>query len=779
MKNILFLLLGILCLNSYAQEPSDSTYYFEYLESVHNSLIKGKEERVYGKKILNDMVKYQESTTHELDSISKSLNTEKLKLIHFEEEHFKKAEGLKHDLEDINTKSVSITKKEGVIALNKEKTSILTPRNESKKNELSRAQTEEKEINTQLENLNFENQKEKGNIEVITQSLTLRESTNQELAAEIANLRTKNTDLSITLTAKETQLETSRMNSIDLENEVLATDHRVEQNSQKINEDINTLSNWRTENNKINKEIDRLTTSIKEDKNKLNDTTLSISDKEKIRTKITQNSAELATQEKNHEKQESEISQLTSEIENIRNENNNLRKDKENKGIELVQIKAQISSKKRELTRLKEKIKYNESEITEKSNLRNKFQLEIERQQSEKSVLTSKVNANTVAINDYKAELSDLEYRIENLEKEISTHENKLDNIEVENQSLKNEILLLSNEVETMRLEVEQFRPELELITIELKKEKKRIHKLESELALDQDKVKELKLETDSISKYVKRLENPSEDLLLDFVRVHQAKKIDSILFHYNLIKAYSSKDFTAEAIMGYYEVFHKNISNGLNHLNQSIKINSSNPEIILFRANLNTRQKNYLASIKDYDQVLYLDEFNKTALIERGKVYLINLNDRENGCNDMQEALKKGYFESNDYVQKYCLGNGVTGDNEVHQLTKMATSHSYGYSRELPIQVGQSKGNSNKNITDYLDLLRDGKGQPVTYAKAGRCCPYKTENGINGEGLLDTYKVFYRDEKGKKMETKLFFTIYDYKLPKVPIGFKTEHDIY
>ena len=144
-----------------------------------------------------------------------------------------------------------------------------------------------------------------------------------------------------------------------------------------------------------------------------------------------------------------------------------------------------------------------------------------------------------------------------------------------------------------------------------------------------------------------------------------------------------------------------------------------------------------------------------------------------------MKEALKKGYFESNTYIQNYCSANGKIENNEVHQLTKMATKHSYGYTRENPIQVGKTEGKPNKNITDYLNLLRDGKGQPITYAKAARCCPYKTENGINGEGLLDTYKIFYRDEKGKKTETKLFFTIYDYELPKVPIGFYTEHDIY
>lgn len=724
------------------------------------------------------MKDYQKTAKQEVDSINRSLNIEKAKLIHFEEEHFKKEEGLRHDIENINTKSILITKKEGLISLNKEKKNIITPRLNSKKSELERATVEHDEIKIQLDKLITETRTEKGKIEVINQSLQLRETTNQELANEIADLRNKNIELSKTASQKKDELESKRRESTTVNQAILDIDQNIEVNSKRINDDINTLSNWREENKNTLKEIDRLNSEIERNRSNLKDTTLSIDEKEKLRILISKQTQLLSEQENNQEKQLSEITQLTEEIENIKNENTNLRKGKDNKESELVRISGDISSKKREIERLTEKTKYNESEITAKSSLRNKFQLEIELQQSQRSNLKSKISSNTIAINDYKAETVDLKSKIATLETDISELEIQLSNIEVENQSLSNEIRLLSNEIETMKVEVGEFKPELKKLSMELKKEKQRINVLNKELELDIEKVKELKYEIDSVSNYVRKLENPAEDLILDLVDICQKSKEDSIKTNYNLIKSNSPKNHLADAIMSYYYVYKKDLNQALIHLNMSVKNNPRDQDIILLRADINARQKNYLAAIKDYDQVAYIDEGNKTALIERGKIYLVNLNDRNNGCNDMKKALKLGYFESNAYVQKYCSGSAqITA--EVHQLTKIASKHSYGYTRENPIQVGQSEGNPYKNVIDYLNLLRDGKGDPVTFAKAGRCCPYKTENGINGEALLDMYKVFYRDEKGKKTETKLFFTIYDYELPKVPIGFKTEHEIY
>jgi hypothetical protein len=77
------------------------------------------------------------------------------------------------------------------------------------------------------------------------------------------------------------------------------------------------------------------------------------------------------------------------------------------------------------------------------------------------------------------------------------------------------------------------------------------------------------------------------------------------------------------------------------------------------------------------------------------------------------------------------------------------------------------------------LQLLRDKQGKPVDFVRYGSCCRYSTENGLRGEGLMERYRISYKNEKGKKEQKTLYFSFYDFDKPKVPKGFDTNHDIY
>ncbi len=112
----------------------------------------------------------------------------------------------------------------------------------------------------------------------------------------------------------------------------------------------------------------------------------------------------------------------------------------------------------------------------------------------------------------------------------------------------------------------------------------------------------------------------------------------------------------------------------------------------------------------------------------------------------------------------------------EITELTKKATSEKYGLTGEMPVKVGKGQRGGPYNQRAYLELLRDGQGNMVSYKRlGGGCCPYKSANAIIGDyALVDSYEVTYKDEKGKKQKSILYISFYDYEDPLIPIGFRS-----
>lgn len=110
---------------------------------------------------------------------------------------------------------------------------------------------------------------------------------------------------------------------------------------------------------------------------------------------------------------------------------------------------------------------------------------------------------------------------------------------------------------------------------------------------------------------------------------------------------------------------------------------------------------------------------------------------------------------------------------NIITELTKLADSEKYGFTQEMPVKVGKGKTGP-ANQRDYLSLLRDAQGNPITYERVGSCCDYKTPNGLMGFGRLDKYEITYRNEKNKKKTAIVYITFYDYEEPLILHGFKT-----
>jgi hypothetical protein len=99
-------------------------------------------------------------------------------------------------------------------------------------------------------------------------------------------------------------------------------------------------------------------------------------------------------------------------------------------------------------------------------------------------------------------------------------------------------------------------------------------------------------------------------------------------------------------------------------------------------------------------------------------------------------------------------------------------SSELYGFIPERPIKVGGAYINGVANQKKYLEALRDAQGNAVSYERKGSCCAYPSENGFEGQALLDRYEVKYRDANNKKQKAILYISFYDYEEPKTVKGF-------
>lgn len=111
---------------------------------------------------------------------------------------------------------------------------------------------------------------------------------------------------------------------------------------------------------------------------------------------------------------------------------------------------------------------------------------------------------------------------------------------------------------------------------------------------------------------------------------------------------------------------------------------------------------------------------------------------------------------------------------NTISKLTTTAPDNKYGFTPEQPVKVGKSNKGGPANQRAYLDLLRDAKGNAISYERVGSCCPYESANGFLGLAMVDHYEITYQNEKGKKKKSDVYISFYDYEEPMILFGFKT-----
>ena len=206
---------------------------------------------------------------------------------------------------------------------------------------------------------------------------------------------------------------------------------------------------------------------------------------------------------------------------------------------------------------------------------------------------------------------------------------------------------------------------------------------------------------------------------------------------------------------------------------NRAIDINCTYEILFLQRGFSKELTTNYKGALADYTTAIELNPNFASAYYYRGALYEL-LSFRLKACLDFEEAYMLGDIRA-EYKYEICKDDSIEVEtHSILRLTKLANDESYGLSPYNPVKVGVGPNGGSGNQKAYLNLLRDGQGKRVKYERIGSCCPYQSENGFLGMGMLDQYEITYRSKNNKKKKAVLYLSFYDYEEPMIIQGFGT-----
>ena len=119
-------------------------------------------------------------------------------------------------------------------------------------------------------------------------------------------------------------------------------------------------------------------------------------------------------------------------------------------------------------------------------------------------------------------------------------------------------------------------------------------------------------------------------------------------------------------------------------------------------------------------------------------------------------------------------------GDHPVSRnaflFAQRTTDSTYGYSEKNPVRVGNADASEGPlNEQRFLNALLGPHGERIAYVREGSCCPFETNNGFMGGGMLDRYKITWA---GQDQPVILYLNMYDPGDLFVPVGFTVRNDL-
>jgi tetratricopeptide (TPR) repeat protein len=221
------------------------------------------------------------------------------------------------------------------------------------------------------------------------------------------------------------------------------------------------------------------------------------------------------------------------------------------------------------------------------------------------------------------------------------------------------------------------------------------------------------------------------------------------------------------KSMMGRYE-------DALTDLEQTIKLNPGYKRAYLNRGTAKKHLTDYSGAMADYTLAMQLDSAYADAYYNRGLIYEL-FQKRDLACLDFSAALQFGYKSAQRKVDR--CNDTMPSLVEIHPLlalSRQSDNFKYGLTSEYPVKVGTGPDGGLENERTYLGLLRDAKGNPVSYIHVSSCCGYKSPNAPKELAMEDKYEITYRNENDEEKKSFVFLSFYDYDEPKILPGFKT-----
>lgn len=631
------------------------------------------------------------------------------------------------------------------------------------------------------------------------QQILLKDERATELGREATVLNSKVTDLRNLNIEKGKLIQTEKEKLSKATNELVLQQDKLKYEQEKIDRVEEKLEKKYQNKQDIALQIKSLEAEQEEKKSKISSNKASITSWQKeIATTKTQIDAQ-SKKQNNPDLSSDEYKAISEKLVSLRELESSRNK-------ELHQLEQENLKLETELDQNVEKIKLLHQDSKDN-------EVEIAALKEEKTAAQANMDAQQVQVNDLTEKKSRSELEISHLEEQIAKNNTEIDELNTELQNLLANKEAFDAEVVTLQKDKEEYKALIEEDKGAVQQEAENMDKLRTEIAVMNEKLKtteeayfdkkaeisgfankidEEKIEleanqlkvnrvaakNDSIQKYT-RTGNPTVDsLVLTGIELALEVQKDTAMYYFNEAVKIDSKASNARFLKAYTLFIHAKNTQALAETNKLIETDPRYINAFKLRAKIYSYQNKHLYAVKDYDHIVYLNKNDAEAYLQRGNMYYFDLNQYQKACEDWNTALALGAAKANIQIAEHCNLADKTA-YEVNALSKVATEKDYGYQPSNPIKVGKDENGRDSNIDAYFKLLRSPTGKKLTFHRTGSCCPYPSENGINGKALLYKYQIDYDGRSGKKDPIYLYITYYDYETPKVPVGFQTEHEIY
>ncbi len=628
---------------------------------------------------------------------------------------------------------------------------------------------------TKVHQLDVDAKKRKNSVGINQQASTM-------LAVSLSDASAEKTSLESGVSTTAVRIEKLEEEVIVQQRELEATEAKIVNNAKKLSENEKTLDSWEKKLKDVNFRIVNLENNRKDKKSDLEHLPDSLktsavleATQEEVRM-INDHLLQLGKEVKQLEvditrlKEVSRVIKLENEsLMNAKNINQSrlysIKEDKKNASDEYKKKKVALGSLNENLEKM----------LTEKE----KVTIALHKAENELSFYESEYEKRNTQLQTGKTEQAERLNRLVRDEKKqatLRTEKNRLskefNTTKLKNTKEKKELTILRNQRNTLETSVDSLARE--------KKQFVHHQKLaDKELELILKKVNEIEAKKIVTNERLKELESTvEEDLLGGFAEARRGE-YDEFLTSLEIALDKEPENAELHTLMGYTHYMEGHLDYASRFYNKAINETPDFVDPYLLRAELREHEENYSGALKDYNQVSYLDPQRGEVVYKEGVLLYHYLNKQKEACEMWEKALDLGVEKANEQITLHCSETTEARYFVMTQLTDRAVSGTYGFDPSNPIRVGRNKTQHDKNIPLFLELLRDSRGRSVKFVRYGSCCRYSTEKGLRNEGLLEKYRVSYRNENGKKVTEMLYFTFYDFETPKVPKGMETNHEIY